>query len=362
MTGVQTCALPISQSGDSEEVTFATVPTPPQSLTASYGSGKITVNWSASASNGGSAITGYSAWIQSGSGDEGKKSCVVSETATACELTNLPKKGSFVVHAVARNAIGSSDDALTSEVTITGSTQTYTAPTTIPDKYVGDADFVVNAKVDSGLTLTYAITSGSAPYCSITSRGKVHVIAVGRCNITINQNGHKSDEHGEDKGEESEYEPMPEQTTGFNILDRLPSTPTITRVTPGNGTLALTWSAPSSAGGVPTGYHIQFIPVSSCSGSISTCTFTETTTVSSGTTYSQTLGTGTPLTNGSPYYIRIRAFNGTGTSAWVNGASTYTPITVPSAPVFIKPFTTYPETSTVTLFRSEEHTSELQSH
>ncbi len=329
-------------SSPSSSVTFASVPSAPSTLSGTYNAGarKITVTWTASASNGGSTIKKYIAWIKQGDSEEGKRQCFTDINGITCDISNLPSKGHFTLRAVAVNDIGQSDEA-TVDVEITGRDQTLTLPT-ISDKTIGDADFNVGASSSAGLNLKYSKHSDSGSNCSVTEKGTVKVLRVGICKLTIEQNGHKSDEHGDDSNEESEYRSV-SGTITFNIVDRLPSAPTVTTVASGNTQLTINWSAPSSAGGTPTGYQVAVVKVADC-GVQSTCTWNESSTVS---TSPLNLPVGS-LLNGTPYYVKVRAINGAGGSAWAYGSSSYIPYKVPDAPS-ITGITTFSETSTATI-------------
>ncbi|MGH9090351.1 MAG: beta strand repeat-containing protein, partial [Acidimicrobiales bacterium] len=98
-----------------------------------------------------------------------------------------------------------------------------------------------------------------------------------------------------------------------------PGVPTITRATPGNGQVTLTWSAPASNGGSPiTGYVVNV-----ATG------VTPPSTVPTGSTGTSFTVTG--LTNGTPYTFSVAAVNGNGTGT-LSPAVTATPVSAPSAP------------------------------
>jgi len=102
----------------------------------------------------------------------------------------------------------------------------------------------------------------------------------------------------------------------------VPGAPTGLAATAGNGSVALSWTAPSSSGGSAiTGYDIYR----------GTATTDESTTplatVTSGTTYIDTT-----VSNGTTYYYEVRAVNGIGVGAASNEASAAPAATVPGAP------------------------------
>jgi hypothetical protein len=97
-----------------------------------------------------------------------------------------------------------------------------------------------------------------------------------------------------------------------------PSAPSLT-ATAGNGSVTLTWTAPSDDGGATvTGYRIY--------RRIGTGTATVLTTVGNVQTY-----TNTGLTNGTTYFYQVAAVNSAGAGPPSNEVSA-TPATTPSAP------------------------------
>ncbi len=106
-----------------------------------------------------------------------------------------------------------------------------------------------------------------------------------------------------------------------------PGAPTLISVTPGNGQLTLSWSAPSSNGGsVVTGYNVYR----------GTETNTEVILESVGAVLTYT---DTAVTNGQRYYYKVSAVNGVGEGARSNEVSgaPMAPATKPSAPTLNSP-------------------------
>jgi predicted phage tail protein len=112
------------------------------------------------------------------------------------------------------------------------------------------------------------------------------------------------------------------QRTATPVANAVPGAPTLNSATPGNGSVALSWSAPTVNGGSPvTGYDVY-----------------DSQTLSSILTTTPTLVTGTSttvsgLTNGTPYYFEVEAVNAVGNSAPSSDLSA-TPVAsaVPGAP------------------------------
>ena len=99
--------------------------------------------------------------------------------------------------------------------------------------------------------------------------------------------------------------------------------PSSLRATPGNGQVALSWSAPSSTGGAAiTGYRVEW--------KRNTATTWPTTSANRATS-TTTSHTFTGLTNGTAYNFRVSAINSAGTGAMSNVASA-TPAAAAGAP------------------------------
>src|SRR5258708_5982873 len=69
-----------------------TVPTAPQSLAATAGSGSVSLSWAAPASNGGAAITGYNVYRGTSSGGESATPVATNGTAASLNHTGLPHR------------------------------------------------------------------------------------------------------------------------------------------------------------------------------------------------------------------------------------------------------------------------------
>ena len=113
-------------------------------------------------------------------------------------------------------------------------------------------------------------------------------------------------------------------TTGLTFLPTDIGTPTAVTATPGNGQVALSWTAPTATGGAAiTDYLVQY----------STDNGTSWTTFDDGVS-TTTTATVTGLTNGTPHLFRVAAVNVGGTGRATN-SSAVTPRTVPGTPTAV---------------------------
>jgi hypothetical protein len=160
----------------------ATAPGAPTSLSALGGDGKVSLSWTAPASNGGSAITDYTVQYQLSSGGAFTSFAHTASPATAIEVTGLTNGTAYKFKVAAVNGIGSTFSGLTAAVT----------PKAVPtftwadfSKSYGDAGFTIPAPtVSSSIAGTFTYISGTTATATISSSGAIAVIAPGSTIIT----------------------------------------------------------------------------------------------------------------------------------------------------------------------------------
>jgi len=291
------------------------LPAAPTAVAASIlGTGSVSVTWTASASNGGTALTGYSAEAYVAGIASGKTCTTLS---TSCTITGLSGATSYTFKVSATNAVGSalSDPSAAMQP---GTSQSISASDLSVSHALGN--FYLDAAADSGLPLTYSsdaaaqhptASSGSRTVCSIAADGKVTVDLAGTCVITLNQDG--KDSHGV----ASSYLAAPTKTITLTVTAATPSGVQNVTVDPGDTTLGIRWTAPADDGGTPiTGYRLTWYQNTSTRSSLDFANFNPATTASykdfgvltvpSANWFNYTLSY---LTNGITYRIIITPFN-----------------------------------------------------
>ncbi len=106
-------ALPVACSTPPPPPPAPTAPSAPQNLSATAGNGSVQLSFSAPASDGGSAVTGYSASCSSSTGAAGS----ASGSASPLTVSGLSNGSAYQCSVVARNSVGSSPASATVGVT-----------------------------------------------------------------------------------------------------------------------------------------------------------------------------------------------------------------------------------------------------
>ena len=312
-----------NQSGNSNAVTPvapATVPGAPTIGTATAGNAQATVTWTAPASNGGSAITGYVVTPYIGAAPQ--TSTTVGNVLTT-PITGLTNGTAYTFRVAAINAIGTGNQSGNSNAVTPVAPATVPGAPTIGTATAGNAQATVTWSApasNGGSAITgYVVTPyiGAAPQTSTTVGNVLTTPITGLTNGTsytfrvaaINAIG-----TGNQSADSNAVTPVAPAT--------VPGAPTIGTATAGNAQATVTWSAPASNGGSAiTGYVVT--PYIGAAPQTSTTVGNVLTTPITG------------LTNGTSYTFRVAAINAIGTgnqSADSNAVTPVAPATVPGAP------------------------------
>lgn len=254
----------------------AVAPDAPGIGTATAGDTQATVSFSAPASSGGAALTGYTVSASPGGATGTGASAPIT-------VTGLDNGTAYSFRVTASNSAGTGAASAASAAVTPKASQsiTFNTPGT---QNVGTTP-TLSASADSGLTPTFA--SSTPAVCTITATGALTFITAGSCSIDADQAGNAS------------YLPAVTVSRTFQVSAVAPGAPVIGNATPsGTGEIMVQFSAPAFTGGAPiTGYTVTAFP--------------------GGTTAS---GAGSPirvtgLSVGQSYTFTVSATNSAGTGA-----------------------------------------------
>jgi titin len=286
----------------------ATVPGAPTGATAAAGNAQATVNFTAPVSNGGSAITGYTATASPG----GLTGSIAGSAAAPITVTGLTNGTAYTFTVKANNVIGASPAS--------GSTNIVT-PATTPGAPTGATATAGNAQAtvtfsapvsNGGSAITgYTVTGGGVD-SNAGSTSLTHLIT-GLTNGTT-YSFTVTATNGVGTGPAS----VASNSVTPNPTATVPGAPTGASATAGNTTATVTFTAPVSNGGSAiTGYTVTSSPA----GGVD---------VNAGTTGLSHNITG--LTNGTSYTFTVTATNAIGASPASGASNTVTPATSPGPP------------------------------
>ncbi|MBN8794051.1 MAG: fibronectin type III domain-containing protein [Stenotrophomonas nitritireducens] len=294
-------SIPSYSSGNTHTVAIPTAPGAPTIGTATAGDAQATVTFTAPASDGGSAITTYTA-TPSPAVPGGPFTCA-GPAACTITVTGLTNGTAYTFTVTATNGTGTSAASGASTPVTPKANQTITFNQ--PANYNYGTTPILGATSDSGLTVSFS--SSTTSVCTVTSGGELTFASAGTCTINADQSGNAS------------TNVAGTVTRSFTVNAITPGAPTIGTATAGNQQATVTFSAPSSTGGATiTSYTVTANPGN----------FTGT-------------GSGSPisvtgLTNGVSYTFTVTATSTAGTGA----ASAASNVVIPAAPqsiTFINP-------------------------
>ncbi len=298
------------QSPASSPVVPATVPSTPAQPTVVHGNANITVTFTASASDGGSLVTGYTATCTSSDGGAAGSTSGAASPMLVSTLTN-GKTYTCTVHGT--NAIGNSLESAASASTVPATTPSTPAQPTVTrgDGQISVA-FVAPANGGSTITgYTAACTSSDGGTSGNNAGGTSPIVVTGLTNSkTYTCTVFATNGEGNSAASPASASAVP------GLVPSAPAQPTVTH---GNATISVAFGAPSSDGG------------SAITGYTATCTSSD-----GGTTGSNTGATSpivaSALTNGTTYTCTVFASNVNGAgNASVASAATV-PATTPGTP------------------------------
>ena len=246
-----TCTIHADQAGNASTSAATTVPQTfavnavvagaPTIGTATAGDGQASVTFTAPASNGGSAITTYSA---TSSPPGGSGSCA---GPAACTITVSPLSNgtSYTFTVTATNGVGAGAASAASNAVTPKASQSITFNN--PGTQNFGTSPTLTASATSSLAVTF--TSSTGGVCTVTSGGVLTFVTAGSCTINADQAGNSS------------YLPATQVSQTFTVNPVVPNAPTSPVATAGDTQASVTFTAPASTGGTSiTGYTVTSSP------------------------------------------------------------------------------------------------------
>ena len=304
-TVTATNAAGTSTASDASNIaTPSTVPGAPTGVGATAAeSGRSTIAWTAPASDGGAAISGYRV-----TATPGGKSCTTTG-ATTCTITGLSNGTSytFTVTATNRSGTGSPSDPSTAVV-----------PSTVPGAPTGVAASSFESTQSTVTWIAPASNGGAAitTYTVVSTPGSRVCTTSGdtSCVVTGLTNGTSytfkvtaTNVSGTSAASIASAAAVPATVPGAPI--------NVAATSNANASSSISWTAPTSNGGAPiTAYTVTANPGgATCTTATTTCTITG-------------------LSNGSSYTFTVTTTNNAGTGSSSAASNTAIPSTVPNAP------------------------------
>jgi hypothetical protein len=297
----------------------ATVPSSPTNVVATPGNGQVSLSWTAP-NDGGSAITDYKIEYSS-NGFLFNEFSHAASSNTSITVTGLVNGTLYIFRVSATNAVGTgnpsgfsnavrpfttpSAPSITSLTRVAGSGVAISISWSAPSSNGGSPiqEYKIEYSNNSGVSWSFKTVSANILSTIVDNleNGQSYIFRI----VAINAAGATFS---------SNSSPITPATT--------PSSPTNVVGTTGDSQISLTWSAPSSNGGLAvTDYTIQYKGI----GEENWQTFSDGT-----STNTSTIVTG--LTNGQSYIFRVVATNAVGDSIESPNSSEITPGTIPDAP------------------------------
>ena len=236
---------------------------------------------------------------------------IASTSATVCSIDQLGKVTFLKMGdcAIKYNQTGNTHWSAAPELVETLSVGRLTQTTTfaaIDDQPFGGTDVALTASAQSGLLVTFAVTSAST-VCVLNTATTVQIVGLGTCTVVASQSG------------DEVWAPASDVTRSFVIGTVRPATPTVSSVSAGNAQATISWNPPTHNGGSPIlGYRVTSQP-----GGL-TCE-------TNNSTDSSCIVTG--LTNGTEYTFVVQALNAIGYSNESTDSPEVTPATTADAVV-----------------------------
>ena len=272
----------------------AIVPNAPTIGTATAGDTQASVTFTAPASSGGAAITGYTVTSNPGGITAGGNGF----TTSPITVTGLTNGVSYTFTVTATNSAG------TGSASGASNSITPAAPQTITFNNPGAQNFgttpTLSATSSAGGGYAVSFTTATAGVCTITTGGVLTFVTAGSCTINANQAG------------DSSYLAAPQVSQTFTVAPIAPGAPTAATAIAGDTQASIAFTSPVFVGGATiTGYTVTVSPadVAPVNGVSSPIVVTG-------------------LTNGQAYTFTVMATNSAGTGSASVASNSVTPAAI----------------------------------
>lgn len=296
-----TCTIDADQAGNASTnaaptvshsfAVNAIVPGAPSIGTATAGDTQASVTFTAPASTGGAAITGYTVTSNPG-GFTG------TGAGSPITVTGLTNGVAYTFTVTATNSAGTGAASVASNSVTPASPQTITFDNPGAQTYGTSPTLTASSSAGAGYVVTF--TSSTTGVCTVTSGGLLTFVTAGTCTINADQAG------------DSSYLPAAQVSRSFTVNPSVPGAPTIGTAVAGDTQASVAFTAPVNTGGTSiTGYTVTVSPpdVAPVNGASSPI-------VVNG------------LTNGQAYTFTVTADNVAGTSPASGASNSITPAAV----------------------------------
>jgi hypothetical protein len=305
-----------------------TAPGAPTNVTATAGNGSATVSWTAP-SNGGSAITSYTVTPFIGTTAQTPTTITGNPPATSATVSGLTNGTTYTFRVAATNAVGTGPASAASNAV---------TPTAPPAATAPGAPTNVTATAGNGsATVSWTAPSdGGSPITSYTVTPFVGTTAQTPTTVTGNPPATSTAVSGLTNGTSYTFTVTATNAVGTGPASAAsnavtptappaptaPAAPTGVTATAGDGSAAVSWTAPSDGGSPITSYTVTpFIGATAQTPVTVTGNPPATTTTVTG------------LTNGTTYTFTVTATNAVGTGPASAASNAVTPTAPPSATV-----------------------------
>ncbi len=245
-----TCTIDADQAGNASTnaaptvsrsfTVNAVVPGAPTIGTATAGDTQASVTFTAPASTGGAAITGYTVTSNPG-GFTG------TGAGSPITVTGLTNGVSYTFTVTATNSAGTGAASTASNSVTPASPQTITFANPGAQTYGTSPTLTASSSAGGGYVVTF--TSSTTGVCTITSGGVLTFVTAGTCTINADQAG------------DSSYLPAAQVSRSFTVNPAVPGAPTIGTAVAGDTQASVAFTAPVNTGGTTiTGYTVTVSP------------------------------------------------------------------------------------------------------